>query len=570
MKNLEEKILMARGLRKSDLVFKNAKVVDVFSNKIINGDIAVSGGIILGVGDYSGADEIDLEGKFVSPCLIDGHVHIESSMVTPTELAKVLIPNGVATIIADPHEIANVLGIDGINYLLEASENLPLDVRIMLPSCVPATDFEHSGANLVFKDLEKLKDRDRVLGLGEMMNYPGVINCDKVVMDKIEGFSDRVIDGHAPGLLGKALNAYALSGIKTDHECSTVEEMNERISNGMYVQIRQGTSAKNAEILTKGITKDNLSRILFCTDDKHPKDLLEKGSVNENIKIAIKNGIDPIDAIKIATINAAKCYDLKGKGAIAPGYEANFIVLDDIVKFVIDSVYIDGKKISEGKKLLREIKSKTDIKSIGEVKVHDRRLEDFEIKLNSNRANVIGINPNELLTEKLVEEVPVHDGVFKADDVYQKLIVIERHNGLDSFGKGIIKGFGIKNGSIASTIAHDSHNIIIIGDNDKDIYRAMEEIKNINGGITVVSNGEVLASLPLEIAGLMSSGTVEETSLKLEKVLDAIKNNLGVNCKSLDPILTLGFMSLPVIPNLKLTDEGLFDVSEFKFIDINA
>lgn len=570
MKNLEEKILMARGLKKSDLVFKNAKVVDVFSNKIINGDIAVSGGIILGVGDYSGADEIDLDGKFVSPCLIDGHVHIESSMVTPTELAKVLIPNGVSTIIADPHEIANVLGIDGINYLLEASENLPLDVRIMLPSCVPATDFEHSGANLVFKDLEKLKDRDRVLGLGEMMNYPGVINCDKVVMDKIEGFSDRVIDGHAPGLLGKDLNAYALSGIKTDHECSTVEEMNERISNGMYVQIRQGTSAKNAEILTKGITKDNLSRILFCTDDKHPKDLLEKGSVNENIKIAIKNGLDPIDAIKIATINAAKCYDLKGKGAIAPGYEANFIVLDNIEKFVINSVYIDGKKISEGKKLLREIKSKTDIKSIGEVKVHDRRIEDFEIKLNSNRANVIGINPNELLTEKLVEEVPAYDGVFKADDVYQKLIVIERHNGLDSFGKGIIKGFGIKNGSIASTIAHDSHNIIIIGDNDKDIYRAMEEIKNINGGITVVSKGEVLASLPLEIAGLMSSGTVEETSLKLEKVLDAIKNNLGVNCKSLDPILTLGFMSLPVIPNLKLTDEGLFDVSEFKFIDINA
>lgn len=570
MKNLEEKILMARGLKKPDLVFKNAKVVDVFSNKIIESDIAVSDGVILGLGDYDGEVEVHLEGKFVCPCLIDGHVHIESSMVTPAELAKVLIPNGVSTIIADPHEIANVLGVDGINYLLEASKNLPLDVRIMLPSCVPATDFEHSGANLVSKDLEKLKDRDRVLGLGEMMNYPGVINCDKVVMDKIEGFSDRIIDGHAPGLLGKDLNAYALAGIITDHECSTIDEMNERISKGMFVQIRQGTSAKNAEVLTKGITKDNLSRILFCTDDKHPKDLLEKGSVNENIKIAIKNGVDPIDAIKIASINAAKCYGLKDKGAIAPGYEANFVVLDSLEEFKINCVYIDGIKMSDGEKLLAEIKSHNDIKNIGRVQVFERKLEDFEIKLNSNKANVIGINPNELLTEKLVEEVSVEDGVFKADRVFQKLIVIERHNGLNSFGKGIIKGFGVKNGAIASTIAHDSHNIIIIGDNDRDIYKAMKEIININGGITVVQDEKVLASLPLEIAGLMSSGTVEETNEKLEKVLDVIKNNLGVNCDTLDPILTLGFMSLPVIPNLKLTDEGLFDVNEFKFIDINA
>lgn len=570
MQNLEKRIQMARGMENAEIVFKNAKVVDVFSNRIINADIAVADGVILGVGSYEGKKEIDLSYKFVCPSLIDSHVHIESSMVSPREFAKILLKNGVSTIIADPHEVANVLGIEGIRYLIDESKNLPVDIRIMLPSCVPATFFENSGAVLDFETLNKLKDDEKILGLGEMMNYVGVLNCDEAVLSKINGFKDKPIDGHAPWVLDKDLNAYCVAGIKTDHECSTIEEMNERISRGMVVQIRQGTSAKNAETLTKGINKNNIDNIVFCSDDKHPKDLLTKGSVNENIKIAIKNGVEPIDTIKIATINAAKCYGLKNKGAIAPGYEANFIIVDNLENFEIEKVFIKGNLAVDGDKLLIEFDDEDKKQSFGKLRVHDYDIDDFKIEMNSNFANVIGINPNELITEKLTEKVKVENGIFVADDTYQKLVVIERHKGIKSIGKGIIKGFGIKNGAIAQTIAHDSHNIMIIGKSDEDIYQAMHEIVNLNGGVVVIKNKKVLASLPLEIAGLMTNLSIEETNLKLEQILDAIYQNLGVNNYDLDPILTLGFMSLPVIPKLKLTDKGLFDVEKFEFIDINA
>lgn len=570
MKNLEEMIIKAKGEEKADLVIKNGKIVDVFTGEIIRGDLAVSKGMILGIGDYQADKEIDLEGRFVCPSLIDSHVHIESSMLAPVEFAKALIINGVTTIIADPHEIANVSGIDGIKYILEASKDLPVDVRIMLPSCVPSTDFEHSGAKLSYEDLKKLKNEENVLGLGEVMDYPGVINCQKTIIDKIKGFEGKIIDGHVQGLSSNDLNAYKIAGIKTDHECSTIEEMNDRISRGMAVLIRQGSSAKNAEVLTKNITKDNISSILFCTDDKHPKDLLEKGSINENIKIAINNGVDPIDAIKIGSINSARTYGLENKGALAPGYEANFIVLDSLEEFKINSVFVRGVKFAENKKILVDFDSTIKNKSFGEIKVYDYDLSDFEIRLKSNRANIIGINPNELVTDKLVEDVKVVDGLFQADQTYQKILVIERHKGLKSMGKGIIKGFGIKNGAFAQTIAHDSHNIVIIGTNDQDMYLAVKEIEKINGGIAVVQNGKLLGSLPLEIAGLMSTYSIEETSKKLEKIMKLIQDKLGMENKDLDPLLTLGFMSLPVIPKIKLTDKGLFDVEKFEFIDINA
>ncbi|WP_243342521.1 adenine deaminase [Anaerococcus sp. AGMB09787] len=570
MKNLEEKILKASGREKADLVFKNARIVDVFSGSLIEGDLALADGIILGIGTYEGREEIDLGGKFISPTLIDSHVHIESSMVTPAELSKVLLVNGVSTIIADPHEIANVMGMDGVKYILNASKDLPIDVRIMLPSCVPSTDFEDSGAKLLYEDLVELKDDQRVLGLGEMMNYVGLINTNKEVLDKIKGFEDKIIDGHAPGLSGKGLNAYRLANVVTDHECVTISEMNDRIARGFYVQIRQGTSAKNAKALTKGITKDNLSRILFCTDDKHPEDLLRDGSINENIRIAIKNGVDPIDAIRIGSINAATCYGLKNKAALAPGYEASFIVLDDLNNFTIDSVYIKGKQYSKKDKLLVDIGSNTRKESFGNVKVFDRKLEDFKIRLESNKANIIEILPNELLTKKLVEEVRVEDGIFVADETYQKLCVIERHRGLNTMGKAIVKGFGLKNGAIGSTIAHDSHNIIIIGDNDRDIYFAMKEIEKMNGGIVVVQGEKILKSLPLEIAGLMTNSSLYETSLNIREILEAARVNLGLRDDGLDPIITLGFMSLPVIPQIKLTDKGLFDVENYEFIDIEA
>lgn len=569
MEELKNNITMARGKIKAEKVFKNAKIIDVFSNKIIEGDLALANGKIVGIGNYSGQVEVDLEGKFVCPTLIDAHVHIESSMMNPAQFAKAIIPNGVTTIIADPHEISNVVGLEGIRYLLKASEGLPLDVRMMLPSCVPATFFENSGANLTYEELAKLINEDRVHGIGEMMNYVGLLELDQRVLDKIYGFRDKIIDGHAPGLVGNDLNAYAYAGILTDHECSTIEEMEDRISKGMYVLIRQGTAAKNADQLTKGVTKDNLSRCMFCTDDKHPEDLLKNGSINENIKIAIKNGIDPIDAIKMASINSAICYGLKKKGGLAPGYEGNFIVLEDLQEFKISAVYIAGEKYSENGEIIKDIFAKNHLDSLGSVNVYDYKLSDFEIKLSSNKANVIGIIPNSLVTEKLVEEVKVEDGKFVPTGDLLKLAVVERHRGLKSLGLGIIKGFGIKHGAMASTIAHDSHNIIIIGDNDQDMFSAMKEIKKINGGIVLVKDGKVLESLPLEIGGLMSNKNLKEINFSISEILKTIKNNLDLDV-DLDPIITLGFMALPVIPHIKLTDKGLFDVDKFEFIEINA
>lgn len=565
MEELKNNITMARGKIKAEKVFKNAKIIDVFSNKIIEGDLALANGKIVGIGNYSGQVEVDLEGKFVCPTLIDAHVHIESSMMNPAQFAKAIIPNGVTTIIADPHEISNVVGLEGIRYLLKASEGLPLDVRMMLPSCVPATFFENSGANLTYEELAKLINEDRVHGIGEMMNYVGLLELDQRVLDKIYGFRDKIIDGHAPGLVGNDLNAYAYAGVLTDHECSTVEEMEDRISKGMYVLIRQGTAAKNADQLTKGVTKDNLSRCMFCTDDKHPEDLLKNGSINENIKIAIKNGIDPIDAIKMASINSAICYGLKKKGGLAPGYEGNFIVLDNLQEFKISAVYIAGEKYAENGEIIKDIFAKNHLDSLGSVNVYDYKLSDFEIKLSSNKVNIIGINPNSLVTERLVEEVKVEDGKFVADKDFLKLAVVERHKGLKSIGLGIIKGFGIKHGAMASTIAHDSHNIIIIGDNDQDMFSAMKEIKKINGGIVLVKDGKVLESLPLEIGGLMSNKNLKEINFSISEILKTIKNNLDLDV-DLDPIITLGFMALPVIPHIKLTDKGLFDVDKFEFI----
>lgn len=568
MKNIKEKIAMARGLEKADLVFKNVKLIDVFSNQIISCDLALTDGEILGFGSYEGEREVDLGGKYVCPTLMDAHVHIESSMVSPSQLAKVLLANGVGTIIADPHEIANVLGLRGIDYILSASEGLPLDVRLMVPSCVPSTPFENSGATLNHRDLKAYKKKSRVLGLGEMMNYVGLLNEDEEVLKKLEAFSDRIIDGHSPGLLDADLNAYALAGVKTDHESSTKEEMDQRIARGMYLLIRQGTAAKNADALTKNVTKDNVSRCMFCTDDKHPADLKTKGSVNENIKIAIKNGVDPIYAIKMATINPALCYGLKNKGALAPGYEGSFIVLDSLEDFKISAVYIKGEKYFENGKLLKDIPDPHPAEFLGGLRIFPYQLEDFQIKLRSSKARVIGVKDGDLLTDSLYEEVPVENGLFVPAGPYLKLAVIERHKGLKSMGLGIIKDLGLKKGALAMTIAHDSHNLIIAGANDPDMYRAMKEIEKIQGGIVLVKDGQVLFSLPLEIAGLMSNKSLDQVDQDLNKIIQIIKADLGEGA-DLDPLLTLAFMALPVIPHIKLTDKGLFDVDKFDFIDIN-
>ena len=555
---LKNKIITAKGDKKAELVLKNCKIINVFTNEIIEGDVAIEGDTIVGIGRYDGVEEIDLEGKYLSPGFIDAHLHIESSMVTPAQFAKVIVPRGTTTIIADPHEIAYVKGIDGIKYILEDSENLPLDVFVMLPSCVPATPFENAGAKLDADDLKELIEEDRVLGLGELMNYPGVINADGSVLEKIIMAEGKKIDGHGPMIGDKELNAYITAGISTEHECSTVEEMLNRLRLGMYVLIREGSAAKNLKELIKAVDKDNLRRCLFCTDDKHPEDILRDGHIDYNIKLAIESGIEPIDAIKMATLNSAECYGLKAKGAIAPGFKADLVVIDNLNDFNILKVFKNGKVVGENLKPLFEVVPSDTTKVSNSVNIEKVTLEDLELNLKSEKVNVIGIEPNSLITKKLERKV---------NNSLLKVAVIERHNKTGNIGLGLVEGFGLENGAIASTVAHDSHNIIVIGDRDEDMLLCIDEIERIGGGITVVSNGKVLNSLPLTIGGIMSEEPLKVVNDKYKHMLKLAHEELKVNSE-IEPFMTLSFIALPVIPELKITDLGLFYVNEFNFVDI--
>lgn len=565
---LKNIISISKGEEKAELVLKNCSIINVFTNEIINGDIAIYNGKIAGIGDYKGKKEIDLEGKFVSPGFIDGHVHIESSMVSPSQFARAIVPRGTTTIIADPHEIANVKGIDGIKYILDDSENIPLDVYMMLPSCVPATPFENSGANLRAEDLKELIDHERVLGLGELMNYPGVINGDDEVLDKIIMAEGKKIDGHGPLLEKGELNAYIASGVSTEHECSTVEEMKNRLRLGMYILIREGSAAKNLKELIKVVNKDNINRCLFCTDDKHPEDILKDGHINYNIKLAIKEGTDPIDAIKMATLNGAECYGLKDRGAIVPGYIADLVVIDNLEEFNILKVFKNGKLVGENYNFLSEINPIDTLKVKNSVNIGEITLKDLDIKLKSRIVNVIKLHSHSLFTEKVEREVDLVDGKFEfGKENILKVAVVERHNKTSNIGLGLVENFGLEKGAIASTIAHDSHNIIVIGDSDEDILKAIKEIERMGGGITIVSDRKVVKSLPLAIAGLMSDDSLEYVNNEFKEMLNIAYEKLNVNSE-IDPFMTLSFIALPVIPEIKITDLGLFDVKEFKFIDI--
>lgn len=566
---LKNMIGIAKGDKKAPLVLKNCNIVNVFSHEIVRGDAAIFNGKIAGIGNYDGIEEIDLKGKYLCPGFIDGHVHIESSMVAPSQFASAIVPRGTTAIIADPHEIANVKGLDGIRYIIEDSKNIPLDVFIVLPSCVPATPFENSGAVLKAEDLKELITHERVLGLGELMNFPGVINCDEDVLDKVVMAGDKKIDGHGPSISGKELNAYVAAGVSTEHECSNVEEMMNRLRLGMYILVREGSAAKNLLKLIKGINKENIRRCLFCTDDKHPEDILKDGHIDYNIRLAIKEGMDPIDAIGMGTLNAAECYGLKGKGAIAPGYDADLVVVDNLEDFNVLEVFKGGKLVGKNNLPMFEIAPSNTEKVENSVLVKEIKSDDLEIKLKSNRVNVIKLNPHSLYTQKVEREVLVEDGKFKfSDDDILKVAVIERHKGTGNIGLGLVECFGLKNGAIASTIAHDSHNIIVIGDNDEDMVLAVNEIVRIGGGITIVSKGEVLKSLPLEIGGLMSKKPLEEVNKILKEMLQIAYDKLNVN-KEIEPFMTLSFIALPVIPEIKMTDLGLFDVMNFKFIDLS-
>lgn len=568
--NIKGLIQTANKKQEADIVFKNAKIINVFTNEIIEGNLAIKDGIIIGIGDYSGKEEVNLEGKYVSPGFIDGHVHIESSMVSPLEFSKNIVVRGTTTIVADPHEIANVKGVDGINYILESTENLDIDTYIMLPSCVPATEFETSGAILKAEDLREFIDNPRVLGLGELMNYIGVINAEENIIDKLNISQEKIIDGHGPMIDKESLNAYKIAGVKTEHECSTIEEMLYRIRVGMYVQIREGTAARNLGTLIEGVNKDNIRRCIFCTDDKHPEDLIETGHIDNNVRLAVKKGIDAVDAIKMGSLNTAECYGLKNRGALAPGYIADIVVFEDLNDISIELVYKKGKLVAKKGTYLNTEIDENKTKWEPEIKIKEFNKKDLEIKLSSNKANIIEMNPYTLVTNKIVQEVILKNEKFefKENSDILKVIVVERHTGNSGKYTGLLKGYGIKNGAIGTTIAHDSHNLIVVGDNDEDILNCINYIREIGGGIAVSSKGEILEHLRLEIGGIMSNSSINTVSEKLDKMMK-IARDLGVS-EGVDPFMSLSFLALPVIPDIKITDKGLFDVSKFQFIDINS
>ena len=572
-KNIKSLIDVAMNRRKADLVIKNVSIIDVFNSKIIEGDIGIVDGYIAGIGSYEGLKTIDGKGMFASPGFVDSHVHIESSMSTPSKFAESIVPRGTTTIIADPHEIANVQGLEGIEYILKESRKIGyLDIYVMLPSCVPATPFEDSGAILNASDLKKLKDDDRVLGLGEMMNYPGTIDAYDDVLKKLELFLNENIDGHAPLLKGSQLNAYVAAGIKTDHECTNVGEMHEKISLGMYVLIREGSAARDCAILTKGINSSNSRRVLFCTDDRHPEDILKDGHIDNNVNIAIREGLDPIEAIKIAAFNPCECYGIKNKGAIAPGYIADILLFDNLNNIKVKTVIKNGNLVAgNGEMTIHSselINQDPETTQVNTINYKDFNTDRLKVSIKSGMARVIKLLDNTLLTT--LEELNVStdkDGNFLPGNDLLKVAVVERHNALDTIGIGIIKGYGLKNGAIATSVSHDSHNVIVIGDNDKEMHLAVKRIKEINGGIVLIKNNAVIGEFSLPIGGLMSNEPLKDINTKLNDLKNLAYQELEVE-KSLDPFISLSFLALPVIPDIKITNRGLFHVSENSFVDL--
>lgn len=565
---MENLIKVAKGIKKADLVIKNARIINVFNNTISQKDVAIYNGIIAGIADnYKGVEEIDLNGKYLSPAFIDGHVHIESSMCLPKEFAKAVVPEGTVAVIADPHEISNVFGLHGISFMREACKNLPLQVYMMLPSCVPASQFETSGFDLASYDLSFLIDSPEILGIAEMMNYPGVIECNKEVMSKLRlgKHHHKKIDGHAPNLTGKDLCAYIASGVMSDHECTTVQEAEEKLGLGMYIMIREGSAAKDLQALIPILKENGSDRCILVTDDRHPTDL--KGHINDMVSRCVKEGVNPITAIKAASFNTACYFGLNNLGAIAPGYRANLLVFDNLDDFKPEIVFKDGQIVAKDGKLTVDIEHNETPTLRGSVNVKWIEHEDFKIPAKSDTVRAIEIIPDSLLTKSTKAKIKVINGFAEADvenDIL-KITVLERHRATGNIGKGFVKGFGLKSGAIASTVAHDSHNMIIIGTNDADMETAAIELVKSQGGKVVVNNGEVLAKLPLPIAGLMSDKSFEEI---LEEYNNLRKQVHKIGCKLEDPFMTIAFLSLSVIPELKITDKGVFDANCCKFIDI--
>lgn len=576
MEKMKKRIEVASGKSPADLVIKNAQIVDVFSSEIISGDLAITDGYIVGIGDYKGLETVDAHNRFLAPSFIDGHVHIESSMVTPVEFSKILLQHGVTAVICDPHEIANVVGEKGIEFMLHASDDIPFDAYFMLPSCVPATPFENAGATLTANDLSPFYEYERVIGLAEVMNYPGVMKGDHDLLSKIHEAHERgkKVDGHAAGLKGKQLDVYMTAGIRTDHEATNAKEAKERLQKGMYVMIREGTAAKELCRILPIVNEKNARRFLFVTDDRHLDDIISEGSIDYMIRKAIKKGIDPITAIQMGSLNTAECFGLKDQGAIAPGYKADFVLLDDLEQIEIQSVYKNGQCVfSEGEltDFPKELEQKECSHLTNTVHLPVINEQSFHLDIVGEKAHIIEVIPNSIVTDHVIETVQKDERdrfIASIEKDHLKIAVMERHHHTGNIGLGVLKGLGLQSGAIATTVAHDSHNLILAGTTDKDMAVAANAIRDMQGGLVVVDKGKVLAQLNLPIAGLMSHEPYEKVNKRLVEINQAL-DKIGAN-HTFNPFLTLSFLALPVIPSLKLTDLGLFDVNTFSHISVSV
>ena len=571
---LKKLIEVAAGRRPADVVLKNCKVMNVFSGRIVEGDIALSGDQIAGVGTYSGLREVNAGGRFALPGFIDSHIHVESSYVSPEELGRLLVPHGATTIIADPHEIVNVCGVAGLNYMMRAAKRTALDIKYMLPSCVPATPFEHAGAELEAEDMAEPMARGDILGLGEFMNFPGVVHCDDGVLDKLMCAKEagKLIDGHSPGLTGRDLTAYAAAGIAGDHECGDVAAMEEHLEQGMYILLRQGSACRDLRKLIPGVTPENSRRCLLCSDDRQPKTIFEEGHIDHLLRICVEQGLDPVTAVRMATLNAAECFRLHDRGAIAPGYRADIVLVDDLTDFFVEQVWIGGELVSKQGEYLPETDREPITPVMGSVHLRNFREKKLKMHLKSPRVRTIQILPGGVVTGKGVETIQLDDQgefVFDPQRDICKVAVVERHRYTGNVACGFLQGYGIRRGAVALSVAHDSHNIIVAGVSDSEMCAAVQALEAQQGGIVLVEGGQVVESMPMPIAGLMSDKDGRWVAERLEAIHHAAYEKLGIH-GDVEPVMTLCFMSLPVIPHLKLTDMGLFDVDRFAFIPVEA
>lgn len=559
----KRRILAARGNLAPDLVLKGGRVVNVFTGEIVPADVAVCDGVIAGVGEYDGPQCLNAAGRFIAPGFIDGHLHIESSLLAPPELARAVLCHGTTAIIADPHEIANVLGVRGIRYMLAASDGLPVDFFFMLPSCVPATAMETAGARIEVADLLALREDPRVLGLAEMMNYPGVLGCEPRVLEKIGAFDGFVRDGHAPLLSGRDLNAYIAAGMGSDHECTQLEEAREKLRLGMHVMIREGTQAKNLNALLPLVSAATAARCSLVTDDLHPHDIMQRGHMNHLIDRAVGEGTDPATAIRMATLSTARYFGLGDRGAVAPGYRADLLVLSSLDPVAVTTVFKNGRAVYDRGTLSVEIKAPELTGSYVSMNIAPYREASFAVRAAGERIRVIALVPGQILTRQIVMEASVREGMAVSDPDRDlvKIAVVERHRATGRIGLGFVQGFGLRQGALASSVAHDSHNIVCVGCGDGDMHDAVKAVESMRGGLAAVKDGSILAALPLPVGGLMSDKPLADVAGGWTKMREAAA---GLGCRPGEPFMVLSFLALPVIPELKITDRGLVDVGRFE------